>query len=77
MVAPACFLWGAAAGHVVQMVTAHNFAPGNAGVIFWSDILLPLIGFAMLWMRSRAGRNNPAQVSPAQVSSVRRALDGA
>ena len=72
MVAPACFLWGAAAGHVVQMVEAHNFAPGNAGVIFWSDILLPLVGFALLWTRSRAGRNYPAQVS-----SVRSALDGA
>ncbi|MGO4571408.1 DUF6790 family protein [Microvirga sp. 2TAF3] len=47
---PACFLWGAAWGHVVQMVEAHNYAPGNAGVIFYSDILLPLIGFTLLWM---------------------------
>ena len=38
---PACFLWGAAAGHVYQMIAAHNFAPGNAGVIFYSDILVP------------------------------------
>lgn len=45
---PALFLWGAAIGHVVQMVRAHNFAPGNAGVIFWTDILLPLVGFALL-----------------------------
>ena len=30
----ACFLWGAAAGHIYQMVEFHNFAPGNAGVIF-------------------------------------------
>lgn len=72
IVAPACFLWGAAAGHVVQMVTAHDFAPGNAGVIFWSDILLPIIGFAMLWMRARAGRNDHAQVA-----LVRSTLDGA
>jgi len=50
---PACFLWGAAAGHVVQMVEAHNYAPGNAGVIFYTDILLPVFGFAMLWMRRR------------------------
>src|SRR5689334_21566939 len=34
VVGPACFLWGAAAGHVYQMIAAHNFAPGNAGVIF-------------------------------------------
>ena len=51
----ACFLLGAAAGHVVQMATAHNFAPGNAGVIFWFDILVPLIGFALLWKRYRRG----------------------
>jgi hypothetical protein len=50
---PACFLWGAAGGHVYQMVTQHNFAPGNAGVIFWTDILLPVIGFALLWWRYR------------------------
>lgn len=54
LVGPACFLWGAAAGHVEQMVEAHNFAPGNAGVIFYTDILLPLFGLALLWMQSRA-----------------------
>ena len=52
----ACFLLGAAAGHVYQMVTAHNFAPGNAGVIFWSDILVPAIGFWLLWLRYREDR---------------------
>lgn len=56
VVGPACFLWGAAGGHVWQMVTADNFAPGNAGVIFYSDILIPLIGFGLLWWRCRAER---------------------
>jgi hypothetical protein len=54
LVGPACFLWGAAAGHVQQMVEAHNFAPGNAGVIFYTDLLLPAFGLALLWMRYRA-----------------------
>ena len=54
LVGPACFLWGAAAGHVVQMVEAHNYAPGNAGVIFYTDILLPVFGLALLWLRQRA-----------------------
>jgi hypothetical protein len=54
LVGPACFLWGAAAGHVQQMVEAHNFAPGNAGVIFYTDILLPVFGLVLLWMRRRA-----------------------
>lgn len=49
IVGPAAFLWGAAAGHVYQMVTTGNFAPGNAGVIFYTDILIPVIGFALFW----------------------------
>lgn len=48
IVGPACFLWGAAVGHAVQMVEAHNYAPGNAGMIFYSDIFLPMIGLALL-----------------------------
>jgi hypothetical protein len=54
IVGPAFFLWGAAAGHVYQMITAHNFAPGNAGVIFYSDILVPIVGFIFLWLQRRA-----------------------
>ena len=30
------------------MIRSHNFAPGNAGVIFWTDILLPVFGLALL-----------------------------
>jgi len=51
VVGPSLFLWGAAGGHVVQMITAHNFAPGNAGVIFWMDIIVPLIGFLFLYLQ--------------------------
>ena len=47
---PSIFTLGAAAGHVNQMITAHNFAPGNAGIIFWTDIFIPLFGFALLWL---------------------------
>jgi hypothetical protein len=37
------FLFGAAAQHIHLMLTAHNYAPGNAGVILWfGDIALPL-----------------------------------
>ncbi len=54
LVGPACFLWGAAAGHVVQMVEAHDYAPGNAGIIFYTDILIPVFGFILLWLRYRA-----------------------
>jgi hypothetical protein len=46
---PAFFLWGAAGGHIYQMVVNHNFSPGNAGVIFWTDLFLPALGFVFLW----------------------------
>jgi hypothetical protein len=65
LVGPACFLWGAAAGHVQQMVEAHNFAPGNAGVIFYTDILLPLFGLALLWMQRETGALTDASVRKA------------
>lgn len=43
MLFSACFLWGAAFGHIVQMIKMNNFAPGNAGLIFYNDVLLPVL----------------------------------
>jgi hypothetical protein len=37
------FMLGAAVGHVRSMIREHNFAPGNAGFIFWYDILAPAL----------------------------------
>jgi hypothetical protein len=51
VVGPAFFLLGAAGGHVYQMITARNFAPGNAGIIFYMDIVVPLVGFAFLYLQ--------------------------
>jgi hypothetical protein len=53
VVGPALFLLGAAGGHAYQMVVAHNFAPGNAGTIFYTDILIPVIGFVLLWLQKQ------------------------
>jgi hypothetical protein len=53
---PGIFTLGAAAGHIQQMVTAHNFAPGNAGIIFWTDIGIPLFGFILLWLQRNSQR---------------------
>lgn len=51
VIGPSIFLWGAAGGHIYQMITAHNYAPGNAGVIFWTDIILPIIAFVLLYQQ--------------------------
>lgn len=56
IIGPAMFSFGAGFGHIYQMVTAHNFAPGNAGVIFYLDFIIPLVGIALLWLQHRLGR---------------------
>jgi hypothetical protein len=61
IIGPGIFMLGAAVGHVYQMITAHNFAPGNAGIMFWSDIVLPVLGFALLWLQWRAGLSHMPQ----------------
>jgi hypothetical protein len=48
VLAIALFLLGDAAGHVHQMMVTQNFAPGNAGLVFYMDILLPLLSGALL-----------------------------
>jgi hypothetical protein len=56
VVGPALFLLGAAGGHLHQMIAVGNFAPGNAGVIFYTDILIPIVGFVLLWLQHRLQR---------------------
>jgi hypothetical protein len=59
VVGPAVFLLGAAAGHVYQMATAGNFAPGNAGPVFYTDIAVPLLGFLFLLLQRRYAVGRP------------------
>jgi hypothetical protein len=42
------FLLGAAVVHVQQIVETGNRAPGNAGVVLYWDILMPLVQLALL-----------------------------
>jgi|SRR5262245_17035200 len=41
------FMLGASLGHVRAMIRERNFAPGNAGYIFWYDILVPALLIAL------------------------------
>ena len=43
MIATSVWLLGAATIHVVEIVAAGNYNPGNAGLIFYLDILSPLL----------------------------------
>jgi hypothetical protein len=70
VIGPACFLLGAAGGHIIEIERSHNLAPGNAGMILYTDILLPLIGLALLWLQDRHSRQNsppvPSRRAPIQ-----------
>ena len=50
----AIFLLGDAYGHVKQMIVAGNFAPGNAGTPFISDIALPVLTIVLLLAARRS-----------------------
>ncbi|MEJ2376302.1 MAG: hypothetical protein P8Y71_13115 [Pseudolabrys sp.] len=53
---PGLFTLPAAPGHICEMSAAYNFAPGNAGVILYTDIGIPLLGFLLLWLQPRFAR---------------------
>ena len=50
LIPPSAFAWGAAAGHIYQMIVAHNFSPGNVGVVLPMGIVIPIVGFLFLWL---------------------------
>jgi hypothetical protein len=54
--AASLFLLGDAAGHVRQMMLAGNFAPGNAGVPFYMDVICPVLAITLLIIGARERR---------------------
>jgi hypothetical protein len=61
---PSMFLWGAAAGHIHEILKTRDFAPGNAGVVLWTDLLLPVIGFSLLYYYRSQHNSTAPQVRP-------------
>src|SRR5271168_3067199 len=51
--AASIFLLGDAIGHVRQMMVAGNFAPGNAGVPFYMDVICPALALSLLIIATR------------------------
>ena len=51
--AASIFLLGDTVGHVREMLDAGNFAPGNAGVPFYMDLICPLLAITLLIIASR------------------------
>jgi hypothetical protein len=48
LIPPSIFSLGAGGGHIYQIIVAHNFSPGNVGLVLPSNFLIPLIGFIFL-----------------------------
>lgn len=58
--AASVFLLGDAIGHVRQMMVAGNFAPGNAGVPFYMDIICPALAIALMMIATDRQRRGSA-----------------
>jgi hypothetical protein len=70
------FMWGAAVGHVVDMVQNGNFTAGNAGFVLWLDILLPAVGIVLLWLSRRHPSSASSRpVVPSGIAPGRRTAD--
>lgn len=54
----AFFLWGAAGGHIYEIIVNKNLQPGNAGAVLWTDILLPVLGFALIYWHWKNEKSN-------------------
>jgi hypothetical protein len=50
----AIFLLGDAIGHVRQMIAEDDFAPGNAGVPFFGDLIFPTLALILLIIVQRS-----------------------
>jgi hypothetical protein len=61
-IAGIAWYWGDAVGHVRQMVVANNYAPGNAGPWFWTDVIVPLLLVVLLfvvWQQEKRAASGP------------------
>ncbi len=50
ILAPTVFGYGAAGGHIYQMITAHNFSPGNMGLVMPSGFIIPTLALVFVWL---------------------------
>ncbi len=67
----AIFLWGAAGGHIYEMVVNDNFARNNSGLLLALDIGWPLLNLVLLAMRRRSIVENERVDGVAVSSGIR------
>jgi hypothetical protein len=64
------FGWGAAYGHIRDIMLNHNYAPGNAGLPLYVDIILPVVLIVLL-IAYKATKNKVKTVAVAATSVVK------
>lgn len=60
MTAYTVFLWGAAYGHIYELVVNSNHEPGNAGFVLYADIITPALLIALLIIYGKVAEKEPA-----------------
>jgi hypothetical protein len=55
-------LLGDAYGHIYELVVHNNHAPGNAGVILYTDIIVPVVAIILLILLRSAQHRQGSQV---------------
>jgi hypothetical protein len=64
VVGPALFFMCAGIAHIRRIVIAHNYAPGNAGLFLYMDLVIPLVGVLLLWLQHRYPIADDTQSAP-------------
>jgi hypothetical protein len=60
VIATAIFAYGAAGGHVYQIVVNHDYAVNNSGLLLFMDIFIATVGLALVIWHTVARRHAPA-----------------
>jgi len=72
--ATAVFAFGAAGGHVYQMVANHDYSVNNTGLLLVMDIVIAAVGIAIVVWHAVSIRRHDAQVSdqaPSALAEIR------
>jgi hypothetical protein len=71
VIATVIFGWGAALGHIYQMVANHDYAVNNTGLLLFSDIAINAVGLAfVLWHAGALRRATTAAALPARTDAL-------
>lgn len=57
VIATAVFGYGAAGGHIYQMIANHDYAANNTGLLLFMDLFIPTVGLALVIWHAAASRH--------------------